>query len=709
MTNNPESRPANPQHQARAYAPTPGQGGLTGPGGAKGRRALAAVLVALGSALAYANILGHGFVWDDHLLIAGNPAIREWSDLVKAFGRPVWFPLAPHGTLLASYYRPLEALAYTSIYLLGGLQPWVYHLASVLFHALTAVALMLLTEELTESLAAGFVAALLFAVYPLHTEAVNWIVALPVIECAFFYLASVYCWARWRKTQAGGSGIRFWLLGACGAFLLALLADEMAITLPLALLLFERFRGNEGQNRIWDPAPGASAAGKVAKDAGLSHSKLDAASIPARAGSRKPAATTIWLKFSGPGAVGGTLAVYLGLRDWALGGLRPGQNGHVLTSWQYFLSDLALLGSYFQKTFLPIHLNAYYVFQPTSSLGEPAVILGAAWAIVCLGILLVAKRVSVPLGAASATWLRPALFGLVWIPITLIPALAIRQVGYNVFAERYLYLPSAGACLVGAGLLCGLYARPARSAKWIAAALALALVAAFAFQTVRRNGVWKDDFTLDRQTILDSPNAAPIYSDLGHAYYQRGEYAEALAAGREALDAAQRDYRQNPRFVSDAYAGMGTAELALRRGAQAESDFHHALAAYPNADAYLNLGVIAFQRGDYRSTAALSKQAIRASPTYGLAYNNAGAGLLAMGQVADAMPYLEKAVELEPRYTQARINLALAYQKSGEIPAAIRQVRAVLGYDPKNQAAYQLLVEFLKIPVGPAAQPPGKN
>lgn len=671
-----ESRRADPQHPAKASAPGPGpQPGAECASGR--RRALAAALAALAGVAAYANIFSHQFVWDDHLLVAGNPAIREWSEFVKAFGRPVWFPLAPQGTLLSSYYRPLEAVAYGLVYQLGGLRPWAYHLASVLFHALTVVALLLLAEELTESLAVGFSAALLFAVYPLHTEAVNWISAFPLLECAFFYLASLYCWVRWRKTQRDGRGIRLWLLGACGAFFLALLADEMAITLPLALLLCELFWGDmfitaEGQAG----GPGT---------------------VEPRGEARGSAIPRGW----GLGALGATFAVYLGLRAWALGGLRPGQNGHVLTAWQYFLSDLALLGGYFQKTFLPIHLNAYYVFQPSGSWGEPAVILGAAWGIACLAILAVAGN--------SAKWLKPILFGLVWIPITLVPVLAIRQVGYNVFAERYLYLPSAGACLVGAALLCEWYGRPARSARWTAAAIGLALVAAFAFQTLRRNGVWEDDFTLDRQTLEDSPNAAPIYSDLGQAYYQRGAYAEALAEDRQALEAAQRDYRQNPRFVSDAYAGMGTAELALGRAAQAESDFHRALATYPNANAFLNLGVIAFQRGDYRSTAALSKQAIQASPTYGLAYNNAGAALLALGRVADAIPYLEKAVDLEPRYSQARINLAFAYQKSGEIPAAIRQVRAVLEYDPKNQAAYQLLVAFLKIPVGPSGRPPAKD
>lgn len=652
MNPDPEARPIAPGRGETPEAPD----SPAAPTGKSCRNFLLS-LAALVAAADYANILGNRFVWDDHLQIVSNPDLRKLSDIGKAFSGPVWSAIAPHGKALSGFYRPLQALVYTLVYQVWRLHPSGYHLVSILFHALTTVALFLLVVELAGSSAVALGAASFFAVDPIHTEAVDWIAALPDLQCALFYVLSLYCWVRWRRTPQGERASRRWLAAACVAFFLALLSKEMAITLPLAVLLYERFFEAEKSDR--------------------------------------PAGGGFW---AGAACLGVAFAAYLGLRAWALKGLLTNPNGHALTAGEYVLSDLALVGGYFQKVFLPARLNAYYVFSPSTSFWNPHVLLGAAWIILCVA--------AVGLGNRWPKSLRLPVFGIVWILLSLIPVLAINHVGYNVFAERYLYLPSVGACLAAAALLCYLYERGTTLARRAALALGVAIVLVFSVQTVLRNRVWKNDFTLCKRTIRASPDAAPMYNGLAQVYSERGENEEALTTYREARDAVMRQYRPNPLFLANAYSGMGTAYLAMGQTTEAERAFHQALDYSPYPDAYLNLGAIAFRERDYQKAYTLSLQAIQILPVYGLAYNNAGAALLAMGQTAKAIPYLEKAVEFSPDYTQAHFNLALAYQQTGQLLKAVEQTRAVLEYDPNNKLAARYLERLLNVPSGGAPHSP---
>jgi tetratricopeptide (TPR) repeat protein len=388
----------------------------------------------------------------------------------------------------------------------------------------------------------------------------------------------------------------------------------------------------------------------------------------------------------------------VGLRLWALGLVPPISNGHELTPKEYLLSVLALVGKYFEKVFLPIDLNAYYVFTPSRSWVEPFVLLGTILVILLLGVLLYARR-----WPAS---LRLSLFGAAWILLTLPPVLAIRQVGYNVFTERYLYLPSVGACLLLGALLWQLYSLRPMALRAAAVVASLLVLALFAVQTVRRNRDWKDELTLYQQTVKVSPTATVIHNGLGRVLFQRGEFQQAWAAHQAALAAEQRNYRQDTLFLADAYAGMGTVHLTLGQVGEAEKSFHQALDHAPHHDAYLNLGVIAFQRKDFETAYALSLRAVQVFPVYDLAYNNAGAALLALQRPQEAIPYLEQAVKLSPRYTQAQMNLAIAYQQTQQVPKAIEQLRAIVVREPDNQAAVRFLDSLLQSARPVPAQPP---
>ena len=115
-----------------------------------------------------------------------------------------------------------------------GLAPWAYHLLNVIFHTANSLLVFLLVArvgrdsgEIT-STGVPFVAALLFATHPIHTEAVAWAGGIPDLSFSFFYLLSFWLYLGSTR-EDGGSSLR--LLLSLGAFALALLAKEPAVTL----------------------------------------------------------------------------------------------------------------------------------------------------------------------------------------------------------------------------------------------------------------------------------------------------------------------------------------------------------------------------------------------------------------------------------------------------------------------------------------------
>jgi Flp pilus assembly protein TadD len=126
--------------------------------------------------------------------------------------------------------RPLTFLSFHWNYLAGGGAPQGYHLVNVLLHAGNAVLVMLVARR-TLSRSLAFLAASLFAVHPIQTQAVNYIFERATLLATLFALISLLLFLRQK---------RFWSLAAFG---LSLLAKEETIALPVFLLLYEVIRG----------------------------------------------------------------------------------------------------------------------------------------------------------------------------------------------------------------------------------------------------------------------------------------------------------------------------------------------------------------------------------------------------------------------------------------------------------------------------------
>jgi hypothetical protein len=155
------------------------------------------------------------------------------------------------GTRSGGTYSPFLNLLFYFEYNFWKLNPFGYHLTNLLFHLLTSFLVFLIGVELFKKKMPAFLAGLFFLIFPAHAEAVNWIAGRPHVIGTFFYLASLLSYLRFRKSKK----LKF-IFFALAAFILSLLTKELALTLPLVIIIFEflnlKFKEFErGKNWQW--------------------------------------------------------------------------------------------------------------------------------------------------------------------------------------------------------------------------------------------------------------------------------------------------------------------------------------------------------------------------------------------------------------------------------------------------------------------------
>ena len=177
------------------------------------RRQLFATVAGI-ALLVYLRALWNGFALDDVSIIQTNPWVHRWSELWQAFGQPYWPPW--NG---AAMYRPLPIASYALDWHTRSVM-WM-HAVNLLWHAGASVAVAALLIRLTESESAALVGGVLFAVHPLHVEAVANVVGRAELMAALFTVLAVY---------AALERDRLWW--SLGALALGLLCKETAATAP---------------------------------------------------------------------------------------------------------------------------------------------------------------------------------------------------------------------------------------------------------------------------------------------------------------------------------------------------------------------------------------------------------------------------------------------------------------------------------------------
>lgn len=587
---------------------------MSGNGGAGGRRTLWAHLavIATVTAVAYANALPNGFVYDDKLIVLANDWVKEPGHLGEIFGSHFWAFL-PTSKLSGNYYRPLVLVVHRVQHLLLGEAPWGYHLTNVLAHVAASCAVYLLACRLvrraepgaaTEPTPAALVAGLVFALHPVHVEAVSWVSGIADVGMTLLVLLAAL------SLSLGAGWGSAWV--AAGALLAALLFKEPAAALLALAPASEWLLG------------GASGPGRRKRL--LRYAPLLAA-----------------------------FAVYLGMRLNAVQGVSSAVQHAYLGAWGYVINVPPLVAEYLGVLFVPTSLSLVHLMRPVGSLLEPRAIAGLA---ALLGLAAV-----VYVGYARD---RRVLVSVLWLVVPLAPALYIPALGRHAFTERYLYLPSLGFALlaglgfealgrVGAGRL----ARPA----WAALAL---VCGAYGIATTARNVVWRDSLTLWQDTVEKAPDSVVANYQVGVAYLEAGQIDRAIEHLEIAVGPLGGMGMEGHRNLGVAYARAG-------RLAEAAAHLERAVAIEPeDAASHINLGLAYKNLGQLDRALFHAQEAIRLDPTVPEAHGNLGNLLFKLGKSDEAIQAFARAIELKPDYAEAHFNLARVYQARGEVELASR-------------------------------------
>ena len=454
----------------------------------------AAFLAGAAAVLLSANSVLNDFAYDDNAVIVENAALQDLGTLPEALISPYW--PNEYGRDLG-LWRPAATAFYGIQWAVWGENPAMFHLVNVLLHGVVTALVVLVLAELAP-LALAFVAGLLFAVHPVHVEAVANVVGFAEVFSSALYLGACLVFLRAGKRITFLPGAAITIL-----FVVAFLAKESAVTLPAVLLLLDGARDNVGFKE---------ALSYLRRRWGLY------VSLTAAAG----------LILIGRYAVLGSLASPLAPLGATLLRSEVPRIWTVASTWPH----------YFRLLFFPLDLSVDYA---------PAVIpLAFNWTgSGILGALLLLGT----LGLALGLWGKQTLgvdrhpprlfsFGVVWLVITLSPVSNVLFLSGVLLAERTFYLPSVGFVALLAWIGAELYKERRRVAQ---GALILVLVL-MSLRTVTRNATWRNNFSVFDTLMREHPESGRAQWLMGDAQHMVGDRRAGNEAHRVAISLLNGSY-----------------------------------------------------------------------------------------------------------------------------------------------------------------------
>jgi tetratricopeptide (TPR) repeat protein len=423
----------------------------------------------------------------------------------------------------------------------------------VLAHALAAVLVFMLLATMT-SVSAAAVGGILFAIHPIHTEAVANVMGRAEIFAGVAYIAACLVYLRWTPRLPGHRAGRLLVLGAL--FLCSVGSKEIGVTLPATLMLLEVFRSDDEPLR-----------------ARLSREGLTYLGIFALLG------CYVVVRWSVLGTATGT-SVQAGLVSLDTGGR--------------LFSALSVWPEYLRLMVFPADLAAEYgpaVLIPTSAITFE--VLFGAGLLIATVFGAIRLRVSEPLIA----------MGLAWFVIAISPVSNLIVASDVLLAERTLYLPSIGLAFVCAGVAARVLREPGRATRRAASVVGIVVAMLFLTRTVTRNPTWESSFTVLRTLAQEHPESWLGQRTLAISYRQVGDDASAAESFEVALALAP-DHYQLLVDAADFYEEVGDpvrSEELLRQAI-------HLLPEHPVA--YARLADDRIARGDGRGAHAAALQGV---------------------------------------------------------------------------------------------------
>lgn len=552
--------------------------------------------------IVFGNVLFNGFVYDDHYLIKDNPYIKNFSYLGKVLSSDVAVTSSiekPSG-----YYRPLSMFFLMVIYKLWGLNTFGLHLMTLLIHLANTFFVFLLIKKISTDVRLGFIAALLFAVHPIHVEAVAPIFNFMGILATLFSLSAFLAFVKSR--QEGGK--RFFVLSAF-LFLCAVFSKEEAITLPAIFILYDLYFVS---NFKW------KAFVRQCKDY-LWFFLLAGLYVAARlVVMQKPAALGFWnldLAFS----VSPTKTLFLQI-----------------------ISIAKIFSDYLNLLIFPFKLSAYYLLDDPLLLSGLQIFLSV---FIVLGLIVYAFYFAKKQKLIS--------FSIFFFFISSFMISNLIPIG-GLFAERFMYFPSVFYCVVLAYLFVKLFAyfqdKNNSLGKLVIFSIFFIVVGLYAQAAAVRNYVWRNDVILWSDTAQKTPQSYRPFQYLGDAYVYHGPsyYEKALAAYREALKRSGVPEIELRNSIGRVYGVMNKHDLALK-------EFKYALSLNNSSIVgYYDIGVTYYFMGEYEQALSFFKAGQALDKDYFWLYYGIGLVYEKQSRISEAKEMFQKALALRSDFKMAQ-------------------------------------------------------
>jgi tetratricopeptide (TPR) repeat protein len=515
--------------------------------------------------LVYANSLFGAFVYDD------VPVILKGTLISK----PGHFLLEP------------TDLSYTLNYLIAKDNPFSYHLTNLILHALNTILVFVFLEIFfnTES---SFLGAILFAVHPIHVEAVAWITARVYLFTALFILLTYILYNKAtntfnNKNQSFPSiDIRKYLLCLLIFSYYIIRNYYFYFLIPFFLILsdiiFNRWRRNW---KWWIPFVVITLIRLILLQNTISARVYTAArELGSEVSLRNPIPALIY-----------SLFFHFGLLVW------PGR--------------------------LTLYHQPILFLWPIITLG--AVVLVA---IICTAFLKFRKA-------------KEIFFALSLFILFLAPTYSPITIS-TLVAERYAYFPSI-ALSIFVAFFYNHYASKSNALKRNFLFLLFFIIVVYSVRSIIRNEDWKSQSRLWRATLLASPNSAWARINMGYVYQQEGNIEAAIREYNKAISL-------KPNFL-EAYNNLGTAYQLIGKPQEAIAVYNKILEIDPKfVKVYNNLGVIYNELGNLEEAIAVYKKAIEIAPGYAYAYYNLSRIYERIGKPKESIAAYKKAVEINPGF-----------------------------------------------------------
>ncbi|KWT79578.1 tetratricopeptide repeat protein [Candidatus Magnetominusculus xianensis] len=575
-------------------------------------------IIAVVCIIVYSNSFKAPFMFDDYTNIIEKSEISD-----------IWQNKNNYSIIGPKANRRFVAMmSFALNYKLHGMDVWGFHAFNLIVHVLSAMLVYWLITLIFRTpffkaylptfgndITALFT-ALLFAVHPVHTSAVTYIVQRYTSLATLFCLISLVAYVQSRFAGSRAGRYMFYILSLF-SISLAMKTKEISITLPVIIVMTELlfFEGNL-LKRIRYLLP----------------SVLMILNIPV---------SLIITKSSNSAVINANIVepntVYSTFIVSATG----------LTPFEYLLTQFRVIITYLRLLFVPVGLNLDYDYPVFRSFFMPEVILSflVISSILASALYMLYRSAAMTNENHGRYAARLYAFGILWFFTALSVESSVIPIN-DVINEYRLYYPSVGFFIAIMSVVVWVVENKGKREKVYAVTLFAGIIVTLSMMTLLRNEVWADRIRLWEDTARKSPNKARPHHNLGYDYIIRGRIAD-----------AEREYKRatilDPKLFQ-AYNDLGNIYASQGRMDEALNAFKKAVQYNPDfAVAHNNLGTIYDERGQLENAAAHYRTAIKLQPDYIDAHLNLGNLMIKANQLNDAVIEFQSVLKYAPYNDEA--------------------------------------------------------